>query len=582
MNRLILLLSLSLLLTPMHHSQVIETNAGDDALALRKLRLLSDVQSLEVEARSLVKPLANALAKAEIADAAWTLDQAWAKKLLREAYELTFPDEEERIKLRANPVGTRPTPLIGIERAQNEVRGRVLQVASQDKAFTDQLVQLGAQQLGKYEEHFSNASRASKAFEAGDKEAAGKYIQQSIEADPTQITAGFVILDIATRDRALADKLILAYIERLRTVPLSRANGSLMRVRSILYDFIHPPAYLDPKTPPPGAAVMKAYAYYVIEDLNNVRRSEPDGLQRHRLFLLTAWLPLQQYAPELTGAFLELENLSRRPGEDASLPTRKEADEARKKDYEKRLKDAYDNDQPDELMIRSAIGKGDFDNARKLIGKLESKTQKAELTEMVNVQEAITLAQKGKIVESSILAQRLTKAHSILQVYPTIVGKCVKSKDETCATTLIYEAVNQLKRADTTPPMPPAGIPASAIPTNSELDPVLLSLDKLAKAIEPLNVELALSVLDEVVAAANRSNLDTGRGRVGFDSNLFHLLAVKDESRTHQAAANLQKPLQKIVAVAAIYKWKAHELTKQMEAEKRKKQGKTETKVAVN
>ncbi len=569
MNRLILLLSL-LLLTSIHHGQVIETNADDDASALRKLQLLSDVQSLEVEARSLAKPLANALAKAEIADAAWTLDQSWSKKLLREAYELTFPEEEERIKLRDQPVGTAPRPLMGIERSQNDVRRRVLQVASQDKAFADQLAQLGAQQLGKYEEHFRNASRASKAFEEGDKEAAGKYIQQSIEAEPTQLTAGLVILDIATRDRALADKLILAYLERIRTVPLSRANSSLMRVRSILFDFIHPPAYLDPKTPPPGAAVMKAYAYYVIEDLNNIRRSEPDGLQRHRLFLLTAWLPIQQYAPELTGAFLELENLSRRPGEDTSLPTRKGAEEARKKDYEKRIKDAFDSDQPDELMIRSAISKGDFDNARKLIGKLESESQKAELTEMVNMREAIMLTQKGKIVEAGILAQRLTKAHSILQVYPAIVGKCVKSKDDTCATTFIYEAVNQLKRADTTPPTPPAGIPASVVPTGSELDPVLLGLGKLAKAVEPLNVELALSVLDEVVAAANRSNLDTGQGRVGFDGSLFQSLAAKDESRTHQSAANLQKPLQKIVAVAAIYKWKASELAKQTEAKERR------------
>jgi hypothetical protein len=71
-----------------------EPSGGETAL--RRNLLLTDLRSLEIEVLKLDKPLARALAQAEIADAVWTLDKEWAKKLLREAYELTLPDEAEQ------------------------------------------------------------------------------------------------------------------------------------------------------------------------------------------------------------------------------------------------------------------------------------------------------------------------------------------------------------------------------------------------------------------------------------------------------------------------------------------------------
>ena len=69
--------------------------AGDDKV-VRKSLLLSDLQALEAKADKIAAPLSRARAQAEIADAAWPLDREWAKKLLREAYELILPPEEER------------------------------------------------------------------------------------------------------------------------------------------------------------------------------------------------------------------------------------------------------------------------------------------------------------------------------------------------------------------------------------------------------------------------------------------------------------------------------------------------------
>lgn len=113
---------------------------------------------------------------------------------------------------------------------------------------------------------------------------------------------------------------------------------------------------------------------------------------------------------------------------------------------------------------------------------------------------------------AQLLAGRLTKATYILQVYPVIIEKCVSNKDKTCATNMVYQATRQLKQADVTPPTLPAGVPASMLANGKEFDPVLSSLCKLAQSILPVNELLASDVLNEMVVAANSSEVDTGQG----------------------------------------------------------------------
>lgn len=240
MRRLLLLAVLITLMNTSYRGQSIKTEPNGGDINLAKLWLLSDLQALEAKSMKLAKPLARALATAEIADAAWNLDQDWAKKLLREAYDLTFPDEEEQIMLRSRPVGAPIVLPTGVEIAQSGVRHRVLEIARRDKNFVDQLLRTGAERLGRQKENYMYADLASKSFVAGDNEVAGNYILRAMEAEPTIINAGFVILDIAARDRAAADKLILKYIELLKAIPLSQANGSASRIYLLLRNLVFP------------------------------------------------------------------------------------------------------------------------------------------------------------------------------------------------------------------------------------------------------------------------------------------------------------------------------------------------------
>ena len=569
MRRLTLAALLLTLLPLPKVAQPAKPEHGEDVAAQQRLSLLFDLQALEANAAKLESRLATAVAKAEIADAAWKIDEGWAKKLLREAYELTIPEQRAAGAVGSGPAAPRGAFATPETRARWAARHRVLQIAARDKSFADELVREFGKRTGRGEQHRRYAELADSAAEAGDVGAASDYVLQAIEAEPTQTNVAFSILRLAARDRAAADRVTLQYIERLRATPAALAPRSPTGTTFVLLLIMFSPkTELDgggQPVPPPGPAVMRAYVRYVLDTLGQWAQAEPGSLPAMRTFLLSAWGPLKQYAPEWTAAFLELEKLTRRPGEDASLP-RTNIFETYREAHEERVRRGLNSKDADPSVINLLINEGEFAKARKLIDKLEDGPQKAQLTERANATEAVGLLAKGDTAGAQQLAARLTTAAWILRAYPAIVEKCVAAKDRGCAANATLQAVKQLKRADAAPPVPPAEIPPSAVADGREFDPVLSALERLAGLILPADEVLAWEVLDEMVEAANRSNLDTGQGRVGFGATTFSRIAGKGEARARQLAERFKDPLRQIVALAAIYQWKAADLTRKSES----------------
>lgn len=563
MKKLNLLLAFVLLWSSSSYSQTINSQPDRDEKALQKVALLSDVKTLALEISKLDGSLARALADAEVADAAWSLDRDWAKTVLRDAYQLTYPTDEERVKSPPRPVGSQPKQPTETDRARSEVRSRIFSVASRDRAFADQLMRESSKYVDKHEQQTVYSDLARNALDAGDNQTAIPLIQQAMETDPTQLTFLGLVNDLATKDRPAADKLVLQFMESLRTLQLTRRNAG--RAYFSLMWVVYPNSiFPDPnkRIPDPGPAVMRAYVSYVLESLAGLEQREPGNIKSMRYVLLSAWLPLKAYAPELRGPFMQLEALSRTPGKDASLPTQS-YEETDKERFRKKDSEALSSNEPDDRSIQSVISREDFDTARKLIGKLQDGERKAQFTEQLNSKEAISLANKGDLLGAQSLGERLTKANSILQVYPLIIRRYAASKDQIGASAAVHQALKQLKNTDNKPFAPPLGMPASFVTSTHEFDPVLSGLGKLAKAVLPIDSLLASEVLDEMVGVANRSEIDTKQGRTGFDSDIFSKLAAKDEIRARGAAENLKDHLSRIVALAAIYQWKAKELGKQ-------------------
>jgi len=526
-----------------------------DDLNLQRLWLLSDIKNLETKAKGLEKPLARASAFTEIADAAWTLDEDWAKKLLNDAYLLTLPDEEEQKRLRERPVGAEPQIPTSTNRTAVGIRIRILQIASRNKIFVNQLLQLATDKLGSYDAHLNNSLLASQAFSQGEKEATRGFILQALRSDPTQGTVVSVINEIAARDRTFADELIIQYLDILRTVPLSYQNRSLLRVQVFLESLIFFPSVFGQQVSLPDPAVLKAYSYFVIDRIKQIQEQDPNSLQRARSFLLSAWQPLRNFAPELIGEFSSLELKTRKPGEEAFYP--KNFEDIYQKANEKRVQKSQESNQSNFAEINSEINKSEFDKARRLIDKLSDGSQKNQFLEMVNTQEALNFIKKGNLVSADILAQRLKKSVSILKVYPAIIKVCAENEDRTCVTVAGNQAMKQLKNADNTL-SPLTDIPSSLIDKNPTQP--LVNLSKLSLAVAPSDENLALNILDEMVDTANKSDDGTENGLVGFDVEIFRKLTSKNEIRVRQAAANLQNPLRQTVVFAAIYQVKAKAL----------------------
>ena len=435
-----LLLVMGLLLSTVNGQSKQALTKTDDLLP-EKLSLLSDLQGLVARAKQLEKPLARGIAEAEIADAAWSLDRDLAKELLRDAYSLAFPEEAEQAKLRKRPVGAQPQMPTPTENARSAVRGRVMKVAARDKAFANELARSVAEKLGPYEAHMSYASLAYNAIQDDDYEGASKYITQSIEADPTQITGPSEINQLAAKNRAAADEAMLAYIAHLNSMTLDSRDGSLPRVFMALSMLIHPDEFFTRISgiPPPGPAVMRAYVAYVLNSLALMEQQSPSTFTASHLLLLNTYPLLTQYAPDLKQQFLDLEQRSRKPGESLSLPTAKSSEEEYKAKSDKQVERELESDHPDEIVIHRVISRGDFTKARQMIDKLSDGPQKTQLTELLNAQQAISLANKGDISGALKLAESLVKAGSILRVFPVIVGKCAAKNDDACA----RDSVNQ-------------------------------------------------------------------------------------------------------------------------------------------
>jgi hypothetical protein len=575
MKRLYLLLTVFIVLAIPSYGQDSGAGTEQDALALRRISLLSELQALEARAGQLKEPLALAAAKAEIADAAWTLDKDWAQGLLREAYQLTFPREEARARLRRLPAGS----LViwsAADRARAAVRQRVMSVASRDADFAGQLVRLGAEELGGLEAHERYSELAASAAERGDKKAAADYIRQAFDAEPTQMGTLQAISDIAAQDRPVADDLIIQYIERLGSVQLSRANASDARVLLMLSMLAHPSrdgvGSKGRQIAPPSPAVMRAWVGFMLDYIARGEQSRPGFLQYSREMLLTLWPDLKRYAPELVGRFQEMEMLSRRPGDKVSWPPADRGEHFREQN-EERTKSLVESGEVEPGVVSLLIDRGEVAAARKLLDRLADGPQKTDLLDKLDTKEALSFIKKGDLMGARVLAARLTKATYILQVYPPIIEKCAAAKDKPCAAEAASQAVRQLKQADATPPVLPPGTPASPMPTAREYDPALSGLCKLAQAVTPLDGSLAFEVLNEVVTSANASEVDTAQGRAGFDPGVFKSLARIDALRACQAASGFKDGLRQVVSQAAIYKWEAEELSRQAEAVRRRPPG---------
>src|SRR5205807_7585454 len=170
----------------------------------------------------------------------------------------------------------------------------------------------------------------------------------------------------------------------------------------------------------------------------------------------------------------------------------------------------------------------------------------------------MALASKGAIDDAEVLVLKLRGAVRIIEAYGALIAKFDKPAQKI---SVGYRALEQLRRASNQPEISPM-MPGGLGPTGREIDPKLSSLSKLLLIIVSLDDDLAQSVLQETILAMNRTDVDSNHGRLGFDPTLFKEASAKNQLQAEQAAGSISDPLRRLVALAAIDKWKIDRLKK--------------------
>jgi hypothetical protein len=550
--------------------------------ARRRDSLLADVRALAEESKELLNPLDAAAAKAEVASAAWTLDREWSKQLLREALALTFPEESSRAKLREHAVGS-PLALGSLEdQARGLVRRRVLKIASADPAFARELADTTARELGVVQQVGEYTQLAGDAARAGRLEEASDLILRAADAEPTLMNIGGSIMDLATHDRAAADRLIIQYIQRLRALPVAtfieQRQGfatATLGLRMALMPAAHAFFAGENSAPaaPAGREAFRAYFSFMLDTYGAMEQLQPGSTRGTiRREISFSWQQFNEYAPDLLAQFLQLERSTRAAGATAPVfppPNPPEADRER---YEQRLKDARETKDPLALEVAatSAMTRNDFEEARKLIGMLTDEHLKSQLVEMADEKESVYLTNSGDLAGAARLARQLARPVSIMRAYPPLIRRLAKGGDAASAQFLTYEAAQRVKTSAEKGTDDDTYTPSLLAPVASSIrvfkqPRALAVLSELALAAEPAGGDTALDVLDALVECASKARITSEQGSPNFNAEVFARLSGADDARVRAAASRLEDRLQRVFALAAVYRADAERLNKKRE-----------------
>lgn len=557
-----------------------QQDAADDAAA-RRGALLAELRALEAESRELLKPLDAASARAEIAAAAWSLEREWAKSLLRDALVLTFPEEVYRAPLRERPIGAALQPGPAENGARGRIRRRIFDIAVRDRDFARELSETEARELGRVEESSTLTAMASAAADEGRLEEAGELILRAAEAEPTLLSVGDTINRVAQRDRALADRIALGYIERLRRLPLNvftERNHTGLRLPLSFAWLLRPDnhPFPDGKTAPPaGREVVRAYVSFIVDTMTRIEQAGGD-LTQMNAFIPIVWPNMIQYAPEYAAQLAALERASRRPGR-GEPPLRTfaelnaEYDPAKK--YEERLKTARQTKDPLQLEMAAsaAMQRKEFEEARKLIALMKDGETKTQLTEQANTKESLHLLGTGDLAGAERLARQLNRVASVMQVYPPLIRRLAKDGDAGRAALLSDEAGRRLRASaersnDNDTFIPTLLAPVAGSVRLYKQTRALEAISEVALAVEPVAPQSALDLLDALADTAAKARVTSEHGNPNFNPEAFARLSARDAGRVRSTAARLEDRLQRIAALAAVTRGEAERLGQKKDA----------------
>lgn len=510
---------------------------------IAKQSIISNYNSLDSATIKLDGNIARAVAKIEIADGLWLLDQPKAERLLIEALQLIRPELGEQ-KTKGTAIAGGLYAPSKIDMSRDSIRRSVFRIAYRDPDFRQRLLKIAAELSGNEDDAKNNMDMAMAALNDGNVPLARQFITNA-GTGGFNSNLGYTLYTLALQDREAADSILLSLFAELRSQTFTpRTISSMMSTFEwpvFGNYFFAPPGQPDI---PASPTVIRAYLILMLDKIEETGRMQPGNFQEMRGTLVSLWRRIVIHAPELTERFMMLEALTRTDPNNSNLPELPSPERQQKLD-DSLIERAEKNRNPLDVegAIKILIKRKDFGEAHRFARFLQDDRRRIRAADSIHSAEADHNIEQKEFELAESFIPKIADFRIALAVSDRILNHYIKDTENEKARDLTQRVYRRLKSFE-------------------DDTAIAIALGRFALTVSKYDHDTAFEILFESVNILNRTKSDKDQSILDIHPGFFRQMAEIDLDRTKELAAGLHDELRRIAAFATIYKYQAQKLLK--------------------
>ncbi len=416
-------------------------------------------------------------AQAQIADLLWKHDAPRARRLLEQAFRAAGDLKDERPP---SPSGDRRSPLPPAPSSRIVLQGEILRVAiKHDAKLAEQLVRTIVEDAGRPEERSAkdvapdgmdrlfNRSlillQMAMTIMESDHVLAARLARQSLDTGINPLLPS-VLLMLKTHDRARADEIYRAALQKLQQQPVEEALMSLHVYAMPSGVFTLLPLNLDAKErealsddPELAREYLEVAFTKLTECAESLRAGAEQGTHKEFFCFTAAQMLLpayDRYLPDKSAMMRAVrDELQRRIGDGTDL-FNPFAEEEPAQEFLSRAENEKEEFKRDTLYVRAVqklLGERRFDEAIAAADKIKDEGFKSLIADAARMQAAFLHMSEGDFDTAIRYARAISTVEEQASIFASMPQKALDRNDLARATELVEEARKLIERSQDSP-----------------------------------------------------------------------------------------------------------------------------------
>ncbi|CDM64857.1 hypothetical protein PYK22_00852 [Pyrinomonas methylaliphatogenes] len=416
-------------------------------------------------------------AQAQIADLLWKHDAPRARRLLEQAFRAAGELKDERPP---SPSGDRRSPLPPAPPSRIVLQGEILRIAiKHDAKLAEQLVRTIAEDAGRPEERSAkdvapdgmdrlfNRSlillQMAMTIMESDHVLAARLARQSLDTGINPLLPS-VLLTLKTHDRARADEIYRAALQKLQQQPVEEALMSLHVYAMPSGVFTLLPSNLGAKErealsddPELAREYLEVAFTKLTECAESLRAGAEQGTRKEFFCFTTAQMLLpayDRYLPDKSAMMRAVrDELQRRVGDGADLfnPFAEKESAQELLSRAENEKEEFKRDMIYLRAVQKLLGERRFDEAIAAADKIKNEEFKSLIADAARMQAAFLHMSEGDFDTAIRYARAISKVQMQASIFASMAQKALDRNDLARATELVEEARKFIERSEDGP-----------------------------------------------------------------------------------------------------------------------------------